>query len=348
MPASTLVGITQRHLIRHLSSLQDVGDTPYELVKPVLRKLVDPQQLRNIEIASPHIADADAELWLNFIKRDVPNWKEKIVTPTNPRSWWKVYRKLYKEEKAAQEEQQKQLREAMQAQQKEKEEHQPNFLNTVVQQKFKHQKMLDGVPNPKYGSYGFERAGTVASAKKNGKNIISAIRKASTKPAHFKPSASQPQSEQTQPRMWQTPIIPPGTRRKGAPNLLSKSPAKILQRTTKLALDRALREDEKIKEEKAKRASNSPPPLTAANLAVHAQSPAKTQPAQPVTVPAAISPPRTAFPAVAGKTGTPLGAGAGTKRPHGPEKPSAVSPAPPQKRQRPAQSIFMPSKRIKR
>lgn len=36
----------------------------------------------------------DAELWLNFIKRDIPDWQLKPHEPSNPKNWYKVYRKL--------------------------------------------------------------------------------------------------------------------------------------------------------------------------------------------------------------------------------------------------------------
>lgn len=347
MAPPTLVAMSQRGLIRNLANLQDVGDTRYELVRPALRKIMDPQQLRAIEIASPHIADADEELWLAFIQRDIPDWKRKFVRPKNPRSWWKVYRKLYREEKAAQEEQQKQLLEALQGKKKEKEENQTHILSTVVQQRFRQKTMLDGVANPRAGSLGYERVGTVASARKNGKNIISAIRKASTKPTAFRTAVNT--GETVQAKMWQQPIIPPSTRRK--PNLLRRGAPTEAEKSTQSALDRALKADEKIKQERAKRLSNSPPPLPIANAARQPQSSPKSQPARSTstapgvaqrTKPVAGTAPPSA--ATLDKPASTLGPGAGSKRPLSPEK---SSPASPQKRARPQTSIFMP-KRIKR
>lgn len=54
---------------------------------------------RQIEIASPQICGADGDLWLEFIKRDIPNWTAKPHTPRNPKSWYKVYKKLLAESK---------------------------------------------------------------------------------------------------------------------------------------------------------------------------------------------------------------------------------------------------------
>lgn len=39
----------------------------------------------------------DGEIWLNFIKRDIPDWQNKRHEPKDPQNWWKVYRKLKQE-----------------------------------------------------------------------------------------------------------------------------------------------------------------------------------------------------------------------------------------------------------
>lgn len=71
---------------------------PYEVAIHVLKTIKNPAQLREIEENCPHIADSDAELWKAFIVRDIPNWESKMIYPQNPRSWWKVYRKLMRQE----------------------------------------------------------------------------------------------------------------------------------------------------------------------------------------------------------------------------------------------------------
>lgn len=96
-----------RTATRSITDIMDFGTMPYEVAYHVLKNVKNPAQLHEIEENSPHIADADSELWRAFIIRDIPNWKEKMITPKNPRSWWKVYRKLMREEEliaAAQEE----------------------------------------------------------------------------------------------------------------------------------------------------------------------------------------------------------------------------------------------------
>ncbi|CZT14664.1 uncharacterized protein RCC_00638 [Ramularia collo-cygni] len=96
-----------RTAARNITDIVDFGTMPYEVAVNVLRGIKNPAQLREIEENCPHIADSDAELWKAFIARDIPNWEAKMIYPQNPRSWWKVYRKLMREEElieAAQEE----------------------------------------------------------------------------------------------------------------------------------------------------------------------------------------------------------------------------------------------------
>lgn len=50
-----------------------------------------------LEQASPQIIGKDAELWMNFIKRDIPDWHLKPHEPKDPKNWYKVYRKLKEE-----------------------------------------------------------------------------------------------------------------------------------------------------------------------------------------------------------------------------------------------------------
>ena len=50
-----------------------------------------------LEQRSPQIIGHDAEAWLNFLKRDVPNYKTKRHQPSDPRNWHKVYKKLKKD-----------------------------------------------------------------------------------------------------------------------------------------------------------------------------------------------------------------------------------------------------------
>ncbi|KAL8692696.1 MAG: hypothetical protein Q9218_002317 [Villophora microphyllina] len=94
MPAPSLTQLVRRTLIKHITLLTDIGGIPYDIIRPVLLKLENPQQLKILEDASPQLCGADEEIWISFIKRDIPDWEKKILYPKNPKSWWKVYRKL--------------------------------------------------------------------------------------------------------------------------------------------------------------------------------------------------------------------------------------------------------------
>ncbi|MCJ1368509.1 hypothetical protein MMC16_007653 [Acarospora aff. strigata] len=100
MPALPLYHLARKACIKNIKSITDVGDIPYELIRPVLIKLENPHQLRDLEKASPQLCGADAEIWREFIKRDIPNWETKPHQPKNPKNWYKVYTKLRAENQA--------------------------------------------------------------------------------------------------------------------------------------------------------------------------------------------------------------------------------------------------------
>lgn len=52
---------------------------------------------RQLEENCPQIIGHDAEIWMQLIKRDIPNWENKRYQPNDPNKWWKVYRKLKRE-----------------------------------------------------------------------------------------------------------------------------------------------------------------------------------------------------------------------------------------------------------
>lgn len=176
MPVSTLLSMTQRACIRNLPSITDVADIPYDLLRPILKKIDNPQHLHALEVNSPHIADHDADLWRAFIARDVPKWQDKIIEPKNPRLWWKVYRKLVREEQQQKEAQEEQLRQAMSGLSKEREAQQTNFVAKVIPQPSRGRAFVDGIPNTSANAWGQIKTPTLQNASK-GRDIMAAIRK---------------------------------------------------------------------------------------------------------------------------------------------------------------------------
>ncbi|OAP63998.1 hypothetical protein AYL99_03225 [Fonsecaea erecta] len=94
MPADSLLDMARRACARNVHRITDIGDLDYELIRPILLKIESPEKLHQLELSSPQIIGHDAEIWLNFIKRDIPDWDRKRHEPSNPKNWYKVYRKL--------------------------------------------------------------------------------------------------------------------------------------------------------------------------------------------------------------------------------------------------------------
>jgi len=86
---------------------------------------------KTIEQSSPQIAGEDAEIWRGYIKRDIQNWEKKILEPSNPKSWWKVYRKLKKEDEEARKESEAALLAALQGVKEEKARHTLTIVDRV-------------------------------------------------------------------------------------------------------------------------------------------------------------------------------------------------------------------------
>lgn len=100
MAPPTLVDICIRKCIKHAAMIHDLGDLPFHLAKPILRRIDSANQLREIELNSPHFADETTEIWKKLIARDFPNWHKKNYVPKNPRSWYRVYAKYKRENDA--------------------------------------------------------------------------------------------------------------------------------------------------------------------------------------------------------------------------------------------------------
>ncbi|KAJ5295265.1 hypothetical protein PENANT_c001G04378 [Penicillium antarcticum] len=90
MPARSLLRLATAMAIRHVKVLDNLGSLPYALARPILLKVDNPQKLHALELASPQFADHDKELWIEFIKRDIPSW-DQYELPEESNDWYQVY-----------------------------------------------------------------------------------------------------------------------------------------------------------------------------------------------------------------------------------------------------------------
>ncbi|KAJ5170731.1 RNA polymerase II transcription factor SIII subunit A [Penicillium coprophilum] len=94
MPAPSLLHLATATAIRFVKDLDDLGAMPYSLARPILLNIHNPEKLHAMELASPHLAEEDEELWLELIKRDIPDW-EKYQLPESTNNWYGVYCDLH-------------------------------------------------------------------------------------------------------------------------------------------------------------------------------------------------------------------------------------------------------------
>ncbi|KAK6340582.1 hypothetical protein TWF696_008909 [Orbilia brochopaga] len=94
----SLFELSKRACIRNADRIDDVGNLPFFLVRPILSRIENPANLRTIEKNCPQIAGEDSELWREFIRRDFGETALDRYEPATPEGWSKVYRKLKREQ----------------------------------------------------------------------------------------------------------------------------------------------------------------------------------------------------------------------------------------------------------
>lgn len=93
--------------------ITDVGSTPYSVLRPILMRIDSPAHLRQLEIASPHLQDDDAELWIRFINRQFPALvKEHRLEAKDPTQWHRVWAKYERRNNKLKEEAEQKLKAA--------------------------------------------------------------------------------------------------------------------------------------------------------------------------------------------------------------------------------------------
>ncbi|KAL2221511.1 putative RNA polymerase II transcription factor SIII subunit A [Thermoascus aurantiacus ATCC 26904] len=127
MPPPSLLQLCTKAAIQNVKNLNDIGDMPYSLARPFLLKIESPSQLRLLELQSPHIMQEDKELWLEFIKRDVPDW-EKFKLPEESDCWYDVYRDLLEQVQRRVDEDAEKMKLALEGINSERSKHSSKFI----------------------------------------------------------------------------------------------------------------------------------------------------------------------------------------------------------------------------
>ncbi|RAK95188.1 elongin A domain-containing protein [Aspergillus ibericus CBS 121593] len=127
MPPPSLLHLCTATAIRNVKHLNDIGNMPYALARPFLLKVESPEKLRSLELQSPHLVRDDEELWLEFIKRDIPRWEEYDL-PERPDCWYDVYCDLREQVQRALDEDAEKLKLALDGISSEREKHSAKFV----------------------------------------------------------------------------------------------------------------------------------------------------------------------------------------------------------------------------
>lgn len=342
MPASSLVAMAQRALARNISIYDDIY-APYELVRPVLKKVDNPDHLRRIEENSPHIAEFSAEIWKAFIARDIPRWEEKILEPKNPRSWGKVYRKLMRDEERRKTEDEQRLAATMNGIQAKKEANKANIVHAVIPQsrsESRYESRSSSRRTQPWEKQSAVERGSVRAAK-TGKDVMTAIRR-QTVNAQQQRGLMQAKPRNTASQIRQAPMsmvkahtkpVPPPVR---TGPIMHAPPAKVFTSRTgpteqERALNQAIRNEQAEKERRLKALTTARAP----------PNPAPRETARPVV----RSPPQSVSNPPGRQKSMGLAVGGDLKRKLSPSP--ASSPAPPPQRKRPAADMFVAKKKVK-
>ncbi|KXL44310.1 hypothetical protein M433DRAFT_279378 [Acidomyces richmondensis BFW] len=189
MPAPSLQAIAIRASVRNIGSIHDVADMPPELARPILKHVKNPQQLKEIEDKSPHLRDLNADLWKEFIKRDIPK-AEQILSEKEPKSqrkWRTFYFKLLAEKERAEKEDEAKLAAIMKGLDRQKEINKANFVPKIIPQRgsSRGSAFIDGQRNPRVSNFGIVRPQTTSLRNaKTGRDAIAAIRKQTAQAHH--------------------------------------------------------------------------------------------------------------------------------------------------------------------
>jgi elongin-A len=120
MTVPSLYELAKQRMIKNIDLLNDIGDIPFTFLEPIIRHIQNPDQLQELEQNCPQVQGETGDIWLRFIKRDIPDWEKKPHQPRDAKNWHKVYRKLMRDSEKEKQEQENALKEQMRALQKDR------------------------------------------------------------------------------------------------------------------------------------------------------------------------------------------------------------------------------------
>ncbi|KAF2000598.1 hypothetical protein P154DRAFT_554175 [Amniculicola lignicola CBS 123094] len=185
MPVPSLYTLAKTRLIYNIALLTDIGDLPFSFLAPIIRQIQNPDQLAELESNCPQILGETGDIWLRFIKRDIPNWETKPHEPRDPRNWGKVYRKLKRAAEEEIREAEERLKEQMNALKKGREGNQTKIVPAQVGYDPAARRKGFGSATSSWGSRG------PAPPAKTGKAVLDKLRRGRYDTMLAKPGAAQ-------------------------------------------------------------------------------------------------------------------------------------------------------------
>lgn len=135
-PIPSLFDLAKRVCIRHINVIDDVGDLPYSVVKPILARVESPDKLKTIQQNCPQLVPEINELWQDFICRDIgPETLDKFLNASDLEEtvkitdWSALYFKLRETKLTKEKAQVEELKKAMKKHNDKKEKRQVGFAN---------------------------------------------------------------------------------------------------------------------------------------------------------------------------------------------------------------------------
>lgn len=132
MPAPSLFELATNAAIKNVKSIDDIGDTPLRLVRPILSYINSPEQLKTLEINSPQVRGEVNEVWEALCRKYVLGYRSHPVKPKDPRKWYKFYQKLVEETDANAKKSADALKAALQSKDAEKQANKMTFMTNVA------------------------------------------------------------------------------------------------------------------------------------------------------------------------------------------------------------------------